>query len=52
MVTMTEKTKYSDEELEEFKALINGKLKKAQEENGILEKLIEGLKSDGSDLQS
>jgi len=27
-------------------------LKKAQEENGILEKLIEGLKSNGSDLQS
>lgn len=27
-------------------------LKKAQEENGILEKLIEGLKSGGSDLQS
>ena len=27
-------------------------LKKAQEENGILEKLIEGLKSDDSDLQS
>ena len=27
-------------------------LKKAQEENGILEKLIEGLKGDDSDLQS
>lgn len=32
MVTMTEKTKYSDEELEEFKILITNKLKKAQEE--------------------
>jgi RNA polymerase-binding transcription factor DksA len=32
MMTMREKTKYSDEELVEFKILISSKLKKAQEE--------------------
>ena len=32
MVTTTEKTRYSEEELQEFKTLIEAKLKKAQEE--------------------
>jgi DnaK suppressor protein len=33
---MTEKTRYSDEELEEFKGLINKKLKEAQEDLDLL----------------
>jgi len=46
---MSEKTKYSDEELEEFKVLIQEKLEKAQEDYSILMESIDN--SEGNDTQ-
>ncbi len=46
---MAEKTRYSDNELEEFKVLIEGKLAKAREDFKILRQTIDN--SDGNDTQ-
>ncbi len=46
---MAEKTRYSDEELQEFKELILKKLEKAKEDYEILKKSIDN--SDGNDTQ-
>jgi RNA polymerase-binding transcription factor DksA len=46
---MAEKTRYSDEELQEFKELILQKLEKAKEDYEILKKSIDN--SDGNDTQ-
>ncbi len=46
---MAEKTRYSDEELQEFKELILQKLEKAKEDYELLKKTINN--SDGNDTQ-
>ncbi len=46
---MAEKTRYTDAELEEFRALINEKLAKAQAEYDQLHKLLLGNESDVHD---
>lgn len=46
---MAEKTRYSDEELQEFKELILKKIKKAKDDYEILKKSIDN--SDGNDTQ-
>jgi RNA polymerase-binding transcription factor DksA len=46
---MSEKTRYSDEELQEFKELIQEKLTKAQEDYEILKESIDN--SEGNDTQ-
>lgn len=46
---MTEKTRYTDEELQEFKTLILGKIEKAQEDYEVLRATISH--SDGNDIQ-
>ncbi len=46
---MAEKTRYTDEELEEFRILINEKLAKAQAEYDQLHQLMLGNDSDVSD---
>ncbi len=46
---MAEKNKYSDEELEEFKQLINRKLEKAKEDYELLKSSI--TQSDNNDTQ-
>lgn len=45
---MAEKTRYSDEELEEFRSIILEKLKKAKEEYDMLKATI--MNSDGNDV--
>lgn len=45
---MGEKTRYSDEELEEFRSIILEKLKKAKEEYDMLKATI--MNSDGNDV--
>lgn len=45
---MAEKTRYSDEELEEFRSIIVEKLKKAKEEYDMLKATI--MNSDGNDV--
>lgn len=46
---MAEKTRYSDEELKEFKELILGKLEKAKEDYDLLKSSI--TQEDGNDTQ-
>ncbi len=46
---MAEKTRYSDEELEEFRTLINEKLAKAQEEYDHYHQLLLGNDNDVND---
>ena len=46
---MAEKTRYSDEELEEFRVLIQGKLKKAQEEYEHLRQMVANEGNDVND---
>lgn len=46
---MAEKTRYSDEELQEFKQLINGKLVKAKKDYELLRNTI--TQGDGNDTQ-
>lgn len=45
---MTEKTRYSDEELEEFKAIILSKLEKARVDYDLLKSSV--MNSDGNDV--
>ena len=47
-ITMSEKTRYSDEELQEFKELILEKLEKAKKDYDVLKAVISG--SDGNDI--
>ena len=46
---MTEKTRYSDEELEEFRQLINEKLEKAKAEYDHLRQMVAGEGNDVND---
>lgn len=46
---MAEKTRYSDEELQEFKELILAKLEKAKDDYELLKKVLDN--SDGNDTQ-
>ncbi|WP_075591522.1 TraR/DksA family transcriptional regulator [Labilibacter marinus] len=46
---MAEKTRYSDEELQEFKSIINGKLDKAKKDYELLRNTI--THEDGNDTQ-
>ncbi len=46
---MAEKTRYTDQELEEFRALINEKLAKAQAEYDQLHQMLLGNESDVND---
>ena len=45
---MSEKTRYSDEELEEFRAIINAKLEKANRDYELLKSAI--MNTDGNDV--
>ena len=45
---MSEKTKYSDVELEEFRAIINEKLQKAKDDYEVLKKTL--MNTDGNDV--
>jgi len=46
---MAEKTRYTDEELEEFKALIEAKLEKAREDYKLLKATITNSEGNGTD---
>jgi len=46
---MAEKTRYTDEELEEFKALIEAKLEKAREDYKLLKATITNSDGNGTD---
>ena len=46
---MAEKTRYTDEELEEFKALIEAKLEKAKEDYRLLKATITNSDGNGTD---
>ncbi|AFL80971.1 DnaK suppressor protein [Aequorivita sublithincola DSM 14238] len=48
-MTDTEKTKYSDAELEEFKALLNDKIKKATEQLELIQSSYKNDSNNGTD---
>lgn len=47
--TVSEKNRYSDEELQEFKELINAKLANARKELGLLQDTLNNFNTNGTD---